>query len=186
LKDNDIIWCFKQKRGTRIIDPNENLTKAYLKKTISALNTMTAALQIKETDWIITTAYYARYFALYALLMKLGIKSEIHDCSISVAKLLSKNGILNPNLVNDITKAKQTRIDTQYYVEKELNQTVIKNNVEAARKFVLEIEKTIEKLTTEQINSIRTQLKEAWEAAKPCDVDYGLDLYSKSRNLGKP
>jgi len=31
---------------------------------------MNAALEIRETDWITTTAYYARYFALYALLMK--------------------------------------------------------------------------------------------------------------------
>jgi uncharacterized protein (UPF0332 family) len=124
---------------------------------------MTAALQIKETDWTATTAYYARYFALYALLMKIGVKSEIHDCTINVAKLLSKNGILNPRSIDDITKAKQTRIDTQYYVEKEQSQTDIKNNVEAARKFVLEIEKTIENITPEQINSIRAQLKEARE-----------------------
>jgi uncharacterized protein (UPF0332 family) len=69
---------------------------------------MTAALQIKETDWTATTAYYARYFALYALFMKIGVKSEIHDCTINVAKLLSKNGILNPRLIDDVTKAKQT------------------------------------------------------------------------------
>jgi uncharacterized protein (UPF0332 family) len=128
---------------------------------------MTAALQIKETDWTATTAYYARYFALYALLMKLGIKSEIHDCTINVAKLLSKNRILNPRLIDDITKAKQTRIDTQYYVEKELSQTDIKNNMEAARKFVLEIEQTIENITPEQIKEIRAQLKKARETAKP-------------------
>lgn len=69
---------------------------------------MTAALQIKETDWITTTAYYARYFALYALLMKIGVKSEIHDCTIAIAKLLAENGILNPNLIKDIAEAKQT------------------------------------------------------------------------------
>ena len=85
MKDNDLSWCFKQKHGIRIIEPNENLTKAYLKKSISALNTMTATLQIKETEWIATTAYYARYFALYGLLMKIGVKSEIHDCTINLA-----------------------------------------------------------------------------------------------------
>lgn len=161
LKDNGITWCFKQKRGIRIIDPSDNLTKAYLKKAISALNTMTAAVQIKETDWVTTTAYYARYFALYALLMKLGVKSEIHDYSISVAKLLCKNHVFDSHLVDDITKAKQTRIDMQYYVEREIDSTEIKKNVDAARKFVLETEKTIETITREQINSIRTQLKKA-------------------------
>ena len=73
---------------------------------------MTVAYGINETDWILTTAYYARYFALYALLMKMGIKSEIHDCTINVAKLLANNGILTPSLIEDVAKAKQTRIDT--------------------------------------------------------------------------
>jgi uncharacterized protein (UPF0332 family) len=126
---------------------------------------MTAALQIQEADWIATTAYYARYFSLYALLMKIGVKSEIHDCTINVAKLLSKNGILNPRLIDDVKKAKQTRIDLQYYVEKELAQTDIKNNVEASRKFVIEIEQAIENIKPEQINNIRTQLKKAREIA---------------------
>ena len=123
MKDRTIAWCLKQKRGIRIIQPNENLAKAYLKKAISALNTMNAALEIGEPDWIITTAYYARYFALYALLMKIGIKSEIHDCSVAVARLLAEKGMLRKNLVTDISNSKQARIDMQYYVERELIKT---------------------------------------------------------------
>jgi len=155
VKDKTILWYLKRKKGIRVIQPNENLTNAYLKKAISALNTMNVALQIKETEWITTTAYYARYFALYALLMKMGIKSEIHDCSIAIAKMLAEKGILSENLVNDIATSKQIRIDTQYYVERELNQTEIKRNVENARKFVLEVEKVIENLTHHQIETIR-------------------------------
>jgi uncharacterized protein (UPF0332 family) len=120
---------------------------------------MYAALQIRETDWILTTAYYARYFALYALLMKLGIKSEIHDCSIATARLLAKNKIITPNLVTDITQAKQTRIDTQYYITKELKQEEIQRNVESSRKFVLEIQKSIEEVSEEQTNNIRNKLE---------------------------
>lgn len=165
MSDENLVWCLKQKRGIRIIEPNPNLTKAYLKKAISALNTMTAAYRINETDWILTTAYYARYFALYALLMKMGIKSEIHDCTINVAKLLANNGILTPSLIEDVAKAKQTRIDTQYYVEKEQSPKIIQRNVEAARNFVLETEKTIDNLTPEQINNIRAQLIKLKEQA---------------------
>ena len=126
---------------------------------------MTAAYRINETDWILTTAYYARYFALYALLMKMGIKSEIHDCTINVAKLLANNGILTPSLIEDFAKAKQTRIDTQYYVEKEQSPKIIQRNVEATRNFVLETEKTINNITTEQIHSIRAQLIKLKEQA---------------------
>jgi len=149
----------KQRKGIRIIEPNPNLTEQYLRKAISALNTMNAALQIRETDWILATAYYARYFALYALLMKLGIKSEIHDCSIAIARLLAKNKILTQNLVTDIAQAKQTKIDTQYYITKEITQREIRKNVESTRKFVLEIQKSIENITIEQINSIRSKLR---------------------------
>lgn len=160
MEDRSIIWCLKQKRGIRIIDPNENLVKEYLRKATGSLNTMNAALQINETEWIMTTAYYARYFALYALLMKLGVKSEIHDCSIAVASLLAREGILTENLVNDISQAKEMRVDVQYYVTRELEQGKVRRNVESARKFVLEIEKAIENITTEQIESIRNTLNQ--------------------------
>jgi len=159
LVNRRLTWCLRQKKGIRIIEPNENLSKAYIRKAKSSLNTMNAALQIKETDWILTTAYYARYFALYALLMKLGIRSEIHDCSIAIARLLTRHRILNKNLVTDISQAKQIRIETQYYVTQELKQTKIRRNVESAHKFVLEIEKIIENITTDQIKNIRTHLK---------------------------
>jgi uncharacterized protein (UPF0332 family) len=159
VKDRTIVWCLKQKRGIWIVQPNENLTKAYLKKAASALNTMNAALEIGEPDWITTTAYYARYFALYALLMKIGIKSEIHDCTIAVATLLAEKGILGKDLATDISNSKQARIDIQYYVEKELNQDRIKSDVEKARAFVLILEKTIEDLEIDRIEEVRKHLK---------------------------
>jgi uncharacterized protein (UPF0332 family) len=142
-----------------IIQPNENLTKAYLKKAVSALNTMNAALEIRETDWIITTAYYARYFALYALLMKMGIKSEIHDCSIAIARLLTEKGILEKGLASDISNSKQARIDIQYYVERELDQAFVRRDVENARYFVLELEKVIENMTADRIEEVRVHVR---------------------------
>src|SRR3972149_10697224 len=130
LKDDGLTWCFKQKRGIHITEPNINLTKAYLKKATSALNTMTATLQINEADWIATTAYYARYFELYALLMKIGVKTEIHDCTINIAQLLANHGILRQKLVDEVAEAKQTRIDAQYYVATEISQKQIRQNAE--------------------------------------------------------
>jgi uncharacterized protein (UPF0332 family) len=93
------------------------------------------------------------------LLMKIGVKSEIHDCTINIARLLANNGILHPNMAEDIAKAKQTRIDTQYYVENEQSPKTIQRDVEAARKFVLDTEKTIDTITAQQIDSIRAYLK---------------------------
>ena len=127
---------------------------------------MTTTIEINETEWTATTAYYARYFALYALLMKIGVKSEIHDCTINIAQLLANHKILNQKLVNDIEEAKQTRIDTQYYVTTETNQKQIKQTAENARKFVLSIEQTIENITPNQIDTIRAALKQARQEAR--------------------
>lgn len=33
-------WCFKQKDGINIINPNSNLAKAYIKKAEESLETM--------------------------------------------------------------------------------------------------------------------------------------------------
>lgn len=159
MSNRTIEWCFRQKRGIRLVEPNDNLADAYMKKAISALNTMNAALKIKETDWIATTAYYAGYFALYSLLMKAGVKSEIHDCSIAIARLLAKEGIIDEESVQDITQSKQTRIDMQYYVRTQIDEAGIASNAKKARRFVLEMEKAIENMSTEQIRNIRAQLR---------------------------
>lgn len=66
---------------------------------------------------------------------------------------------MTKNLVKDISQAKETRVDVQYYVAKELEQGKVRRNVESARRFVLEIEKVIENITTGQIESIRSKLK---------------------------
>jgi hypothetical protein len=62
-------------------------------------------------------------------------------------------------LVKDISNSKQIRIDTQYYVERELNKASIKRNAENARKFVLRIEKVIENITPNQIETIRKHIR---------------------------
>jgi uncharacterized protein (UPF0332 family) len=123
-------------------------------------------MQINETEWTATAAYYARYFALYALLMKIGAKSEIQDYTINIAQLLANHDILQQKLVDDIEEAKQTRKDAQYYVATAASKTQTLKNAEKARKFVLKIEQTIENTTTEQINTIRTELKKAHDSGQ--------------------
>jgi len=63
--------------------------------------------------------------------MKIGIKSEIHDCSIAIARLLAEKGILNEDLVNDISILYRKRID----------KASIKRNAENAANLCLEPKK---------------------------------------------
>ncbi len=52
-------WCLKQKNGIVLIDPNDNLAKAYFSKSADSLETMQLA---KAKDWKISAAYYSMYF----------------------------------------------------------------------------------------------------------------------------
>lgn len=159
---NHVWWCLRQKRGIKLEDPNDNLCNVYISKAKSALNMLSSATEKDEVDWIATTAYYARYFAFYALLQKCGIKSEIHDCTISLMHFLFiEENLIEKHFYEELQLAKELRVDTQYYVVEELDKEKLKQDSETARNFVLKIEEVIENLTEEQINQLRDKLNNA-------------------------
>jgi uncharacterized protein (UPF0332 family) len=157
-----ISWCFKQKRGIKFEEPNNNLCNVYIKKAKSSLNMLESATEKDEIDWISATAYYARYFAFYALLQKCGIKSEIHDCTISLMHFLFVDeNLIEKHFYNELQLAKELRVDTQYYVTEEVDLNKLKKDSETSRSFVLKMEEIIEELTEEQIKTIREKLNNA-------------------------
>jgi uncharacterized protein (UPF0332 family) len=156
---NYISWCCKQKRGIKLESPNLNLSNVYIKKAKSSLNMLESSLEKNEIDWISTTAYYARYFAFYALLQRCGIKSEIHDCTISLMKFLFiEKNIIEKHFYEELQLAKELRIDTQYYVTEEIDLKRLKKNSGTASSFVIKMEEVIETLTEEEIKIIREKL----------------------------
>lgn len=154
-----VSWCWKQKRGIKLEEPNDNLCKAYIEKAKSALNMLDSAIEKDEIDWIATTAYYSRYFVLYALLQKCGIKSEIHDCTISLLHFLFVDErIIDESFYSEILLAKDLRVDTQYYVTEQIDKEKLKNDSATARNFVLKMEEVIENITPNNITKIRQKL----------------------------
>ena len=155
-------WCWKQKRGIKLEEPNDNLCNAYIEKAKSALNMLDSAIEKEEIDWIATTAYYSRYFVLYALLQKCGIKSEIHDCTISLMHfLLVEENIVEEQVYAELLLAKDLRVDTQYYVTEQIDKEKLKTDSATARSFVLNMEEVIENITETQIQKIRQKLTNA-------------------------
>ena len=148
-----ILWCSRKKSGIKITSPNENLCNAYLKKANDALKSMNLNLSGGLYDWAVEAAYYSRYHAIYALLQKCGIKSEIHDCSIVSIKYLFANKI-SEELTKELEETKNQRKNLIYYVNREVKETDMKKNFETAPKFVLAIEKIISELKQEEIKQI--------------------------------
>jgi hypothetical protein len=55
-------WCLKQSKGIRIVEPSENLVKAYLQKSRNALKSMEVNAQVGLVEWAVSASYYAKYF----------------------------------------------------------------------------------------------------------------------------
>ena len=149
-------WCLAQKKGIRIVKESENLQNAYLKKSKEALRSMQINAKEGIGEWVIATSYYAKYFAIYALLSRLGIKCEIHDCTITLFGFLFAND-LPKRLMDDLRQAKDDRIEAQYYTAE-----IPTNSQEVIAKttdFVLRIEEIIDGLNSQKIADIQKNIK---------------------------
>ena len=151
---DELRWCFGKKE-VKLIEPNENLASEYLK---SAEETLLVLKDIKGKSnmWLATTKYYTEYFAVYALLMKIGIKSEIHDCTIEIAKFLEKQGIIEKGIEKMLENDKRLRIDNQYY----LRNKEVSINYNNLRDLILKIKEIINTITNEKIEEIRRKIIE--------------------------
>ncbi len=149
-----IRWCAKQKRGIKLVEPNDNLCEAYLKKADDDLKAIKVNNEAGLKEWTAGAAYYARYHAIYALLQKCGIESEIHDCTIELMKKLFET----TDLLEELEKAKRHRIDLQYYTDKSVDDKEFKENIETAPDFVVKIEELINKMNNDNIKEIRESL----------------------------
>lgn len=152
-----IKWCLKKKDGLSLVEPNANLAEAYMNKAEESLESMRINT-IK--DWKISTAYYSMYFSLYAILMKLGVKCEIHSCTLECAKRFLKEYFSQEecDFLEDSLKA---RIDAQYYVDREVSDVQYQKMIKRSPEFLVKCKSVILQLNEKKINEIRKQLKES-------------------------
>lgn len=132
--DGKILWCLQQKQGIGLVEPNDNLSEQYFREAKETLQEISG----HGTKWDVIMAYYACYNALYALLMKAGIKCEIHDCTINVMKFIDGFDAADYMF---LTKLKDQRIQAQYYLKKEKLE-----NLPEAKKFVMKCQVLSEEL----------------------------------------
>jgi len=108
-------WC--KKHGMKLIEPNDNLAEEYFRNAEETLRVTNLIKNSGSNMWLATQKYYTEYLAAYALMMKLGIKSEIHSCTIEVMTLLEKEKIIDFNFSKILEDDKELRIDNQYYLQ---------------------------------------------------------------------
>jgi uncharacterized protein (UPF0332 family) len=88
--------------------------------------------------------------------MKIGIKCEIHDCTLGAAKLLL---IIKHGFMKEIERAKEQRVNMQYYTDRTVSDEEYEKNIKSAPRFVIEMEKIASSLTKNDIQIIRDKME---------------------------
>ena len=89
------------------------------------------------------------------MLQKIGIKSEIHDCTIEIAKLLEEIKIIPYGYSKRFEDDKDLRIDNQYY----LKNRHVDINIRELSEFILTIKNKVNSITLNEINKTRNEIK---------------------------
>jgi uncharacterized protein (UPF0332 family) len=107
-------------------------------------------------EWAVSASYYAKYFIVYSVLSKIGLKCEIHDCTITLFQYLFSDSVPQ-ELIQELRESKEDRVEFQYYTQE--TNVDLQQAIKKTKRFVLEIEKTIDRLNTERISELQKKLK---------------------------
>ena len=166
-----IKWCAGKKEGLSLIEPNSDIANAYIKKAEEALESIRVNI-IK--DWKISTAYYSIYFSLYALLIKIGIKCEIHSCTIEFAKIEQEKAETKFSfLLAKYFEQLKNKL-TEYFKPELLNRF---DNVIAFRQLTLE---EIKKIVQLQLIGLQKQILQA----QGIRLEFSEEAYGLLAELG--
>lgn len=133
----------------RLVEPSEEMKTAYLKKSGSYLISAKLLRDNGRLEECVSMAYYSMYYALLALLFRVGIKCENHSAAIILLKEVFGVGNL------EISSAKKERIDKQYHVSFSIIREEVEDLILAAERFDSKIMDFTDKLNSEKIKEFR-------------------------------
>lgn len=149
--NNKFKWCFEQKQGLKLIEPNDNLALEYFKNAEETLKVLNKTRKLNSNMWLATQKYYVEYFCAYSILMRIGIKSEIHSCTINIIELLEELKIINFDFHSILERDKELRIENQYY----LKNIKVEINYNELRELVLKCKQINDNFKKDKIIEIR-------------------------------
>ncbi len=149
-------WCLNVKNGIELVNPNNNMSNSYLKMAEESLRI------IKNVDsskiWAASTSYYTIYYCLYSLMMKFGVKCEIHACSIEFMKQFLME-FYNSEDVNLIETGFEIRNNLQYYPDRFFDSKKLEFIKTKSADFVVKTKEILSKITEKDIQQVRYDLK---------------------------
>ena len=150
-----IRWCLQQKDGLQLIEPNENMAISYLYMAEESISTLQGAEKSKL--WTATMTYYIFYYSLYAFMIRMGVKCEIHSCSLVFMQQFLKEVYTQQDMTM-IKKAFSARSDLQYYTDRPVKEEIIEETKRYCKDFYIKTKDVLAKLSEQQIETIRNDL----------------------------
>ena len=158
-----IKWCLNVKNGIELVEPSENMANSYLKMAEESL------MMIKKNEesriWTASTSYYTLYYCLYSVMIKIGIKCEIHQCSIEFMKYFLSD-FYNEAEFDLIENAFDIRNSLQYYPDKLVENDKLENIKKGAIDFFVKTKDILAKISESKIKEIREKLEEKRDETK--------------------
>lgn len=124
-----------------------------LRKLLEAMHS------VASRDWKISAGYYSIYFSLYSVLMKIGIKSENHVCTIEIMQHLLIDFFTREEC-NMLETARQARVKTQYYTTSEVSVAFEEMLAKQVPRFLVKCRGIVDRLDTKKINKLRETYSE--------------------------
>lgn len=146
MEEDKIKWCSKQKKGIELIELKPHLYESYMKEAEEDFDELSSVGE----KWKAIIAYYSCYEAFYSLLMKCGIRCEIHDCSLELMGLFD----FSEEDLNYIKSLKKAREGNQYY----LKRNSLKDK-ERIKQFISKCKEISGELNSDKIIQIRKRIE---------------------------
>jgi uncharacterized protein (UPF0332 family) len=154
---NKLAWCAGAKNGIMLIEPNNDLASAYLRKAEDAMEAMHS---VASHDWKISAGYYSLYFSLYSVLMKTGIKSENHVCTVEIMQHLLGE-YFSRDECELMEQARHARVKSQYYTTSEVPAVFEDVLAKQVPQFLVKCRGIVDRLDTKKIQKIRKMYTES-------------------------
>ncbi len=150
-------WCCKKEGGINLIEPNDNLSEGYIQMAENAIGTMNREKKL-NLQFAISAGYYSMYYSLYSIMMKIGIKCEIHSCTLAFMKKMLNN-LYSEEDCKIINKAFNARETSQYYVDRIVPKEDIDLIFSKALYFLNKSKDVLSKLNEKDILNIRKEVE---------------------------
>ncbi len=143
-------WCLARETRMKMIQPNRKLSEEHINKAKHNLRAADYNIKGGFSDWGVSQSYYAMYHSLLSILFKIGYESKNHECTINAVEFLIEKGKINLDL-KDIAfirtteqmtskDAKSLREEFQYGTETKVNEKLLNELLENAKRIVEKIE----------------------------------------------